>query len=352
MSVAAKTQPDRGAWTTIVAARNWIGAAIFVAALVGLVLTGQNQGLTISIVTTASLWAAAASSWNILAGFGGQMSFGHAAFFGVGAYTMAILYDRHGVSPWIGILAGAGIAMVLALLIGLPTFRLRGPYFALATLALAEAIRRIVVWKVSFTGGADGLGLPIKTGWRVMFWHDTRIMGIIAIAFLAITWLICWRVRGSRFGYFLRAVRYDENAAAAAGVNPLWIKLLAIELSAFLTAIAGGLMSRYLSIVSPDDFLGVYVSTNLLIFAFVGGLGSITGPIVGAFLAIPVEQWLRLHFGSLVAGGAYEIVYGCLFDGIILLYPLGIAPGVANLARRLVAKRVPRRPDPTAVKPT
>jgi branched-chain amino acid transport system permease protein len=145
-------------------------------------------------------------------------------------------------------------------------------------------------------------------------------------------------VRRSRFGYFLRAIRDDQDAAAAAGVNPLWIKLLAIELSAFLTAIAGGLMSRYLSIASPEDFLGVYVSTNLLIFTFVGGLGTIAGPIVGAFLALPFEQWLRLHFGSLVAGGAYEIVYGCLFVAIILVYPLGLAPGVTNGVRALLRR--------------
>jgi branched-chain amino acid transport system permease protein len=323
--------------------RNWIGATAFVAALVLLVMTGANQGLTISIITTASLWAAAASSWNILAGFGGQMSFGHAAFFGAGAYTMSILYIKHGVNPWIGLLAGGGVAMVLALGIGLPTFRLRGPYFALATLALAEALRRIVVWKVSFTGGSDGLGLPTKTGFREMFWHDTRVMGMIAVAFLVICWLTAWLVRRSRFGYFLRAIRDDQDAAAAAGVNPLWIKLLAIELSAFLTAIAGGLMSRYLSIASPEDFLGVYVSTNLLIFTFVGGLGTIAGPIVGAFLALPFEQWLRLHFGSLVAGGAYEIVYGCLFVAIILVYPLGLAPGVTNAIRALF-RRGRRKP--------
>lgn len=330
-------------------ARNWIGAAAFVAVLLALIATGQNQGLTISIITTASIWAAAASSWNILAGFGGQMSFGHAAFYGIGAYTMAILYTRHGISPWLGILAGAGLAVVLAVAIGLPTFRLRGPYFALATLALAEALRRVVVWKVSLTGGADGLGIPIKTGMRAMFWSNTRIMAYIAVAFLVIVWLVCWWIRRSRFGYFLRAVRYDEIAAGAAGVNSLLIKLLAIMLSAFLTAIAGGLMSRYLAIVDPDDFLSVYVSTNLLIFAFVGGLGTVTGPIVGAFLAIPVEQWLRLHFGSLVAGGSYEIVYGCLFVVIILVYPIGLWPGLANIARRIVGRRARRVPDPTVI---
>ena len=184
---------------------------------------------------------------------------------------------------------------------------------------------------MQYTGGADGLGLPIKTGLREMFWRDTRVMALIAIAFLAIVWFVCWLVRRSRFGFFLRAIRDDQDAAAAAGVNPLWTKVLAIEASArSLTAIAGGLMSRYLSIASPEDFFSVYVSTNLLIFAFVGGLGTITGPIVGAFLALPLEQWLRLHFGSIVAGGAYEMVYGAVFVLIILVYPLGLWPGVAK----------------------
>jgi branched-chain amino acid transport system permease protein len=330
--------------------RNWLGAGAFILVLVLIVLTAKNQSVTISIVTTASLWAAAACAWNILAGFGGQMSFGHAAFYGVGAYTMGILYLDHNVSPWIGLPAGAGLAMVLALFIGLPTFRLRGAYFALATLALAEALRRVVVWKVSFTGGADGIGLPTKTGLRAMFWSDTRVMAFIAIGFMAFCWFVSWAVRRSRFGYFLRAVRDDEDAAAAAGVNPLVVKLLALELSACLTALAGGLMSRYLSIASPEDFLGVYVSTNLLIFGFVGGIGTIAGPVVGAFLAIPVDQWLRLHFGSIVAGGAYQIVYGCLFVGIILLYPKGLWPGLANAAR-WIARRPSRRPplEPTAV---
>lgn len=330
--------------------RNWLGAAAFILVLVVIVLTAKNQSVTISIVTTASLWAAAACAWNILAGFGGQMSFGHAAFYGVGAYTMGILYLDHGVSPWIGLPAGAGLAMVLALFIGLPTFRLRGAYFALATLALAEALRRVVIWKVSFTGGADGIGLPTKTGLRAMFWSDTRVMAFIAIGFMAFCWFVSWAVRRSRFGYFLRAVRDDEDAAAAAGVNPLVVKLLALELSACLTALAGGLMSRYLSIASPEDFLGVYVSTNLLIFGFVGGIGTIAGPVVGAFLAIPVDQWLRLHFGSIVAGGAYQIVYGCLFVGIILLYPKGLWPGLANAARWITRRPSRRRPiEPTAV---
>jgi branched-chain amino acid transport system permease protein len=261
---------------------------------------------------------------------------------------MGLLYLKHDVSPWIGLPAGAGLAMLLALFIGLPTFRLRGAYFALATLALAEALRRIVIWKVGFTGGADGIGLPGKTGLRAMFWNDTRVMAYIAIAFMAFCWLVCWAVRRSRFGFFLRAVRDDEDAAAAAGVNPLWIKLLALELSAGLTGLAGGLMSRHLSIASPEDFLGVYVSTNLLIFGFVGGIGTIAGPIVGAFLAIPVDQWLRLHFGSIVAGGAYQIVYGCLFVGIILLYPRGLWPGIAGAVRSIFKRRPPAQPvEPT-----
>lgn len=325
--------------------RNWIAATAFVIVLLVLVLTGTNQGLMISIITSASIWAAAALAWNILAGYGGQMSFGHAAFFGIGAYTMAILYRDHGVSPWIGMLVGAFVAVAAAIFIGLPTFRLRGAYFALATLALAESLRRLAVWRTDFTDGADGFGLPLETGFSHMFWRDTRVLGVMAVLFMALCWLISWAIRRSRFGYFLRAVRYDEEAASAAGVNPLAVKLLAIGVSAFLTAIAGALMSRSLGIVSPDDFLGVFVSTNLLIFCFVGGVGTISGAVVGTFLAVPVEHWLRLHFGSLVAGGTYRVVYGVLFVVIIIMYPIGIWPGVASLAGRVEARIRGARPS-------
>jgi branched-chain amino acid transport system permease protein len=314
-------------------------APALIAALVALSFYATDTGVLMSVITVTCIWAIAALGWNVLAGFTGQLSFGHAAFFGIGAYTMALLYTDSGVSPWLGLLAGGVVASILAVLIGLPTFRLRGPYFALATLALAEAIRRVVAYWTDFTGGNDGIILPIDTGLKQMFFESNRPFAWLAIAFFTIFWALTYWLRHSRLGHYMLAVRDDQDAAAAAGLNPLTVKLRASVISAFITAVAGGLLARYLSGVAPDDYLGTYVSIQMLILGFVGGLGTLSGPVVGAFLVLPVQHYLQLHGGSQVSSQLAEVGFGALLLLVIIFYPKGVAPGVAKLAEHVRARR-------------
>jgi branched-chain amino acid transport system permease protein len=322
----------------------WLAPGLIVL-LIALSFYATDSGVLLSIVTVSCIWAIAALGWNVLAGFTGQLSFGHAAFFGAGAYTMALLNTEAGVSPWIGLLAGGVVAAVLAVIIGLPTFRLRGPYFALATLALAEAIRRVVVWQVDLTGGNDGVILPIKTGFSQMFFESNRPFAWLAIGFLALAWSATAWLRYSRLGYYMLAVRDDQDAAAAAGLNPLSVKLRASVVSAFITAIAGGLLGRFLSGVAPEDYLGTYVSIQILIFGFVGGLGTLSGPVVGAMLVVPLQHYLQLTSGSQVTSQLAEVAFGVILVLVILFYPKGITPGVAKLWSHVRARRA-RTPEP------
>lgn len=315
--------------------------------LVALSFYATDRGVLLSVVTVTCIWAIAALGWNVLAGFTGQLSFGHAAFFGIGAYTMALLNRDLGVSPWLGMLAGGIVAAFAAVLIGLPTFRLRGPYFALATLALAEALRRVVAWWTDFTGGNDGIILPIDTGFGAMFFDANRPFAWLAIAMFALVWASTLWLRRSRLGHYMLAVRDDEEAAAAAGLNPLSVKLRAIAISAFITAIAGALLARYLSGVAPDDYLGTYVSIQMLIVGFVGGLGTLSGPVVGAFIVLPIQHHLRLSGGSQVSSQLAEVAFGALLVLVIIFYPKGIAPGVARLWEHVRARRS-RTTEPSA----
>ncbi|MGH2945827.1 MAG: branched-chain amino acid ABC transporter permease [Solirubrobacteraceae bacterium] len=323
----------------------WWPAAALIGILIFLSFYATDRGVLLSVLIVACIWAIAGLGWNVLAGFTGQLSFGHAAFFGTGAYTMALLTTKAGVSPWIGLVAGGVAGSLLAVLVGVPTFRLRGPYFALATLALAEALRRLVAWRVDFTGGNDGIILPIDTGLEAMFFEQNRPFAWLAIAFFVLAWGVTAWVRNSRLGYFMRAVRDDQDAAAAAGLNPLSIKLRATVVSAFITAVAGGLLARYLSGVAPDDYLGVYVSVQLLIFTFVGGIGTLSGPVVGAFLVVPLQHYLQITSGSQVSAQLAEVFFGAVLVAIILFYPKGIVPGVARLWQKLTGGSDERKPD-------
>jgi branched-chain amino acid transport system permease protein len=317
----------RGLWQQIG------GCALFLVVLVVVSEMADGQGVLLSIVISYCVWATAGSAWNIISGFGGQLSFGHAAFFGVGAYTMAILSTRHAISPWLGMLAGGVVASLLAVLIGIPTFRLRGPYFALGTWAVAQAAYDLAGWWVDFTGGNDGIYLSPQTGFSQMQWDDLHPLALVTIGMLAVTLAVVIAVRRSKLGYLLLAVRDDQSAASAVGVWPLRTKLAGLVSSAFFTAMAGAVLGRYLSVVSPNDFLSVQVSSTILLVTFVGGLATIGGPLVGALLIIPLQQWLQLNFGSVHSTLEFQISVGVFLILVAILLPQGIWGGLIDLAR-------------------
>lgn len=325
--LASTLSPQAG---TRVFWRRW-GAFLVFAGVIGLLALVPQSEFLLHAIIMACLWAGAGSSWNILGGFGGQLSFGHAAFFGTGAYTMGILIVHLGVSPWLALVAAGAVSAILAAAIGVPAFRLRGPYFALATLAFAEAVRILIVYWRGVTRGNSGLLLPTDPGFANMYWTSKLPFVYLMLAYMVVAYAFSARIRYSRFGYFLLAVREDEDAAAVSGVNPTAIKTRAALASGFIAGLGGALLARYVSIAEPVQFLLPFVSVLFIVVVIVGGRGTVGGPIVGAFVVFPLGEALRGTVGSSFAGGLHLWIYGVMFVLMVMLLPQGLGPGVAGL---------------------
>ena len=260
-------------------------------ALLGLVLLAVYPLLVsnrffLHLFIMVLLYALLGMSWNLLGGYTGQISFGHAAFFGTGAYTSTILLLRFGISPWLGMFAGALLAMLLSLPLGWLTFRLRGPYFALSTLAFAEIVRVIVYNWDTLTGGGDGLNILTNLGGILRFYY--------IILSLTVAGLLVMRgcVR-SRWGYFLSAIREDEDAAEALGVPATRMKVIVLAISAFFVALAGSFFASYQLYINPDLVYESQISIQMIVVTIVGGIGTLEGPMVGALVIVPLSEYFR-----------------------------------------------------------
>ena len=286
----------------------------------------------------ACIYGTAAQAWNLLGGYGGQLSFGHAVFFGAGAYTSTLLLVSARVSPWAGMWAGAAVAAAVALIVGYPTFRLRRHYFALATLALAELVR-IVVLNWPAVGGAVGLYLPVRLLGRTdaMMWRTKPPYYELALALLAVACALAWLVDRTRLGLYLRAVDQDEGAAQALGVPARRYKLLAIGLSAALTALAGSVFAQYVLYIDPSTVLDSSRSVLFAVMALLGGRGTVIGPVLGAGFLTLVSQYAGGALGGLGRGYDY-VVYGLAIMIVAVYEPRGLA-GLAARFRR--ARGVP-----------
>ena len=277
------------------------------------------------MLTTALLLAAAAQAWNVVGGLADRLSLGHAAFFGIGAYASTLLLIRFDLSPWVGMLAGAGLAALAALLIGLPTLRLSGHYFALATLAFGEVMRVLANAWTGLTGGPVGLSVPFGPDSLAMlrfkstppyYWAALGLLAFCTVAFLA--------VRHSALGYRLMAVRQDEAAARAVGVDTTRAKLLAAVLSGALTAMAGTLYAQFAYFFDPDTVFGLApVSIRVALICIVGGLGTAPGPILGALFIVPVEEAANWLLGDRAAGLA-PLAYAGVLIAVVLVEPRGL----------------------------
>ena len=273
------------------------------------------------------IWAAFGVSWNIFSGYSGLVSFGHAAFFGVGAYTVTLLLVHFDVTPLFGIPIGIALGAVAGAVIGYPTFRLRGSYFALAMLAYPLALVYVFDWL-----GYQEVTLPIKRespGWYMQY-TDQRIYLALALGLLAISLLISLAIERSRFGMSLLAIRENELAAEAAGVDTLRWKLRAIMVSGALAAGAGGLYAVILLVVTPASVFGLVTSAQAMILPLFGGAGTLWGPIIGATILVPLSEVLHAELGHLVPG-VQGIVYGVAIILVILLAPEGIYWRVRDL---------------------
>lgn len=278
-------------------------------------------------------YAALASAWNIVGGFAGQLSLGHAVFYGTGAYVSTLLMLHLNLSPWIGMFVGAAVSTVLAVIISWPCFRLRGPFFALATIAVLEVIRLLVINQHSLTGGAAGLAVPLKLGAEWMLFRARWPYLLIAFGFLAITLLVSWKIKHSRLGYYLIAVREREDAAQAVGVNAVKVKLIAVVLSAALTSLIGSFHAMYLTFIEPGAMFSLELSIQIAMFALIGGLGTLSGPLIGTVIVLPLAELARGWLGD-AGSGVHGLVYGLVLVAFVLTIPQGL---VGRFGERVTA---------------
>ena len=224
------------------------------------------------VFVTICLYGALATAWNIVGGYAGQLSLGHATFYGIGGYTSVLLLDHYQISPWLSLWMGAVLAGAVGVAISYPCLRLRGPFFALGSIAFLEVFRLLVVHESALTGGASGLIVPLKIGWKWMIFREKHQYLLIAFGFLAFTLLISLAIKKSRFGYYLAAVREREDAAMAAGINTVRVKLLAVFISAALTAMIGSFHAMYTTFIDPPTMFSLEFSVQIAMFALIGGL--------------------------------------------------------------------------------
>ncbi len=299
---------------------------------VGLPAAGLSPGLRDVIVLTF-LFAGLALAWNIAGGYAGLISFGHAAFFSVGAYTSTILFVQAGLTPWIGIWIGALLAALCGVALALICARLRGPFFILSTLAFAEVVRIGALNWASLTGGAEGLSILPTPGLYQMVFASKTAYAALMLGYLVIVYVITKALEASRYGYYLLAVRDDEDAASAAGINPLLTRTAAMALSAFLTGVGGSLFAQYFLYLDPTFVASPELSFQFALLPAVGGLGTAIGPVLGSFLITPLSELLRSHLGN-AAAGLHLVIYSAVLIVVMLYFPGGIAGALDRLRRR------------------
>ena len=318
-------------------------AAIFFA-LAGLAPLLVRDAFLLDSLVLILIWGTSAAAWNVAGGYAGQISLGHSAFFGLGAYAAALLGTRWGLSPWLGLAVGAGIAMAIGLIIGYLSNRLRGPYFVLATIAFSQVLLIVGSRWRGFTAGSEGIPVPFRPGFWTLGIADKRVWVWIVLVLAALAYLVQLYLDRSRRGYQLVAVREDEDAALSLGVPARWLKVAAICVSAALTAACGALWAQYVGFVDPFYVFSIDLSVKFALAAIIGGLGTALGPFLGATLVTTVETYLRAQFGGIGAGlvGIYLIVYGCALIVMVRFAPQGLVGWIGGrLRRRAVARATP-----------
>ena len=292
--------------------------------VVGAVPLLSDSGVVLNFAMTALYACLLAQAWNVLGGFGGQFSFGHALFFGTGAYVQAIAQMQWGLNPWLALPLGMAIAAGVGGFVGAVSFRygLKGSYFALVTLAFAEVFR-IVATSVPFTGAGVGLMLPLRESAANMQFGSRAgfvwlMLGLVTLALLVTAWL-----RHSRFGACLQAVRDNEDAARAVGVDPFQVKLAATVISAALMGAAGAFYVQVFQYIDPGIAYGPHTSVEALVGAIVGGMGTLWGPVLGALSLHILADLTRNLFGQLP--GINMVIYGAVLVLIVMFLPRGMA---------------------------
>lgn len=314
--------------------KRWLaGSSVFVVlALVGFL---SNSYIT-SLMTIVFLFTFMGQSWNLMLGIGGQLSIGHALFVGLGAYSVAVLNIKYGISPWIGLLVGMLIAGSVGAVLAWLSFRfeVRGIYFALLTIAAAE-FARIMFSGWDFVGAMQGLFFPAPTGVMdlAMLRGDARFYYFIALALAALGIVGTELISRSYLGYVWRAMRDDDEAARALGVRTFRHKILVISISAATAAIGGGILALVQGSIFPDSIMGMGISVDVLIGPVVGGLGTAFGPLIGSLAAIPLNHLMSALGDSLGIPGLNNMAYGSVLILVVWFLPDGIWPTIIRLSQ-------------------
>jgi branched-chain amino acid transport system permease protein len=304
------------------------------------------------------------SSWNIIGGYTGQYSVGHAAYFGVGAYSVMILMQYRQIAPWWGIWVGAAVAIVIAIVIGSICFRLRGPYFVLASIAVAEIFRVSALNLKNLTNGAEGLlvtEIPplVIAGRTVTDWYSKVPFYYTGLVCALVIIFVSWLVRRSKLGYYFQAIREDQDAAHSLGINLTLYKNISLAISAMFTAMAGSLYAVYVGFIDPSTVLALDLSVSIVMLCICGGIGTISGPVIGAVVLVPLSEALRSNMltDALIKAGvvseetgagafmkahlsqAHMLIYGILVVIVILFMPQGILGFLKRVTARLTTRK-------------
>ncbi len=283
-----------------------------------------------NILILTLLYAALSQSWNILGGYCGQISLGHALYFGIGAYATSVLFVSFGLIPWLGLGIGGILAAAVALLLGYPCFRLKGHYFSIATIVIAE-IGLLLVHNWDFVGGALGIQWPIgPDSWSTLQFARDKVPYIyLALGLFALTWLATFVIEGSRWGYWWRAVKDNPDAARSLGVEVFRSKMAAAAVSAFFTAVGGGFYAGFVGYIDPDSVMSFRFSLLFALPAVLGGIGTLWGPALGAAILIPLTELIRSYAGG--AGNGLDLV---IYGGLVMVVALARPDGLLSLFQR------------------
>ncbi|NVN84480.1 MAG: branched-chain amino acid ABC transporter permease [Rhodopseudomonas sp.] len=290
-----------------------------------------------NIMVLTLMYAALSQAWNILGGYCGQISLGHALYFGLGAYTTTLLFTKFGVLPWFGMLGGGTISALIAMALGYPTFRLRGHYFVIATIVIAE-IGLLLFHNWDWAGAALGIDIPVRgDSWlRFQFTRSKLPFFYFALVFCCVAWLITWWLEDSKWGYWWRAVKDNPDAAESLGVVVFNSKMGAAAVSAFLTAIGGAFYAQFVSYIDPESVMSFQFSLLMALPAVLGGIGTLWGPVLGAVILIPLTELTRSFIGG-SGRGVDLILYGTVIVLISLARPEGLI-GLFSRKRKEVSR--------------
>jgi branched-chain amino acid transport system permease protein len=318
--------------------------------LVGIITFGLPLVLRsptyLHILVLLYFYAYLTSSWNLVGGFAGVLPLGHAAFVGIGAYTSTVLSLQFGISPWIGMIVGGVLAAIVGIIIGLPTFKMRGAYFALATIAFGEGIR-VMVENIDYLGpfnlnGPRGLQIPPRNvGLANLMFTDKEPYYYIILVMLVAVLALTYSISRSKLGYYLNSGGEEPEAAMSLGVNVARCKLVAMAMSSFLTAMAGTFYAQFTLFIHPKSVISLDLSFEIAFIALIGGRGSIAGPVLGALLLRPVSDFSRIYFGATLPG-LHLIIFGTVLVLVMIFQPRGLQEPLTRAYHRLLDRLIER----------